>query len=631
MLESPANFFYGAFDPVGFISLDKPPAAVWVQAASARVFGYRGLSLLAPQAVLGVGSVILTYYLVRRSFGAGAGLLAGLFLAITPVCVADDRTNLPDTSLVFVLLLAAWALAAAVESGRTRLLFLSAAFVGVGYNIKMLAAFVVLPTFCLVYLLFGPLGLWQRLRQLSLAAVVTGAVSLSWSLAVDCTPPARRPYLGGSRTNSALELALGYNGLDRVFGRLAKPGSTRGWANPGVPGSNAADPVAGGMPGFGGNPGWLRFAAPAMAGQITWLAPLALVGTAAAAARRVGKGTAGPALVLWVGWLATHWALFSFARGVVHEYYTAVMGPAVSALAGAGSVALWAAWRRGGASAALLPLAIVLTVAWQASLIGQFPEWGRWLLPPMLALAGGGLVGLIAARGLAARQASTAWWERLAAGLALASLLIGPAAWSLIPVLAKGDSMIPLADPSALAPAPEGIPLPGRPAFELDPPAAGKLAEFLLANRHSERIMMASMESFLAAPLIIERDLPVIALGGFSGSDRALSAGQLSVMVARGEVRFVLLVAGQSRANADLLEWVRLHGRPVAADFWRREERGNHSTPGTNERTPVARRRALEPSAAEIAAREVFARLRSETTLYDLRPDRELVAPEAAR
>jgi hypothetical protein len=191
--------------------------------------------------------------------------------------------------------------------------------------------------------------------------------------------------------------------------------------------------------------------------------------------------------------------------------------------------------------------------------------------------------------------------------------------------------MIPLADPSALAAAPEGIPLPGRPAFELDPPAAGKLAEFLLANRHGERIMMASMESFLAAPLIIERDLPAVALGGFSGSDRALSAGQLSVMVARGEVRFVLIVPGQGRANADLLEWVRLHGRPVAADLWRRDEGGDHSTHGTNERKPVTRQGALEPSAAEVAAREVFARMRSETTLYDLRPDRGLVTPEAAR
>jgi 4-amino-4-deoxy-L-arabinose transferase-like glycosyltransferase len=608
MLKGPANFFFCAFDPVGFVALDKPPVAVWVQAASAGVFGYHGLSMLVPQALMGTGSVVLTYGLVRRAFGAGAGLLAGLFLAVTPVCVAVDRTNLPDTALVFVLLLAARALTAAAETGRAGPLLLSAALVGVGYNVKMLAAFVVLPTFILVYLATAPVGLGARLSRLTAAAAVLAAVSLSWSVVVELTPPARRPYLGGSRTNSALELALGYNGLDRVFGRLGKPAPSRGAG----PSSSAS------APGFDGVAGPLRFAEPVMAGQITWLVPLALVGGAAAAAAAGGpwRKPVGPALLLWAGWLGTHWAVFSFARGVLHEYYTTVMGPAVAALAGAGAVALWDGWRRGGWRPAWLPAALAFTVAWQVYLIGHFPEWRRWIWPVVLTAAGVGAVGLLAARRRAASR-----WEGLAAGVALAALMVGPVAWSLIPVLVKGDSMMPLADPSVLAGAPPGIPLPGRPAFELDARGVRKLADFLLTNRHGEPIVMASGESFLAAPLIIEADLPAVALGGFSGGDRVVTRGRFAGMVRDGQVRFVLVVPGQSRANAELLDWVRQNGRPVDPGLWRSDEPAG-SGAGTA-------RGSEDPAPG--SPREMFALLRRETKLYDLRPGPGVIVPAARR
>lgn len=213
MLASGSNFFFGAFDPVGFITVDKPPVALWVQAISAKLFGFRGVALLVPQALMGVASVLVTYRLVRRPFGPWAGLLAGLILAVTPISVAVDRDNLPDTALVLVLLLAARALARASETGRWQPLMLATALVGVGFNIKMLAAFIVLPTFYLVYLLAAPVRRPARVAHLAAATAVLVIVSLSWSVIVELTPPDQRPYIGGSRTNSALKLALGYNGL----------------------------------------------------------------------------------------------------------------------------------------------------------------------------------------------------------------------------------------------------------------------------------------------------------------------------------------------------------------------------------------------------------------------------------
>ncbi len=218
MLASWGNFFFGSFDPAGIVTVDKPPVAIWIQAASAKLFGFNGISVLAPQAVMGVASVILTYYLVRRVFGAGAGLLAGLALAITPISVAVDRDNLPDSALVLVLLLATWALSRAAEAGQLKWLLTSMALVGLGFNVKMLAAFVVLPTFYLAYLLAAPGSRWTRIGNLACATVVLVATSLSWATVVELTPTDKRPYIGGSKNNSALELALGYNGLARIVG-----------------------------------------------------------------------------------------------------------------------------------------------------------------------------------------------------------------------------------------------------------------------------------------------------------------------------------------------------------------------------------------------------------------------------
>ena len=203
MLASWGNFFFGSFDPAGIVTVDKPPVAIWIQAASAKLFGFNGISVLAPQALMGVASVILTYYLVRRVFGAGAGLLAGLALAITPISVAVDRDNLPDSALVLVLLLATWALSRAAETGQLKWLLTAMALVGLGFNVKMLAAFVVLPTFYLAYFLAAPGSRWTRIGNLACATVVLVATSLSWATIVELTPTDKRPYIGGSKNNSA--------------------------------------------------------------------------------------------------------------------------------------------------------------------------------------------------------------------------------------------------------------------------------------------------------------------------------------------------------------------------------------------------------------------------------------------
>src|SRR5205809_1799785 len=228
MLDNLHDFFFVSFDPGGFVSIDKPPLGFWLQAASAKIFGFTPFSIFLPQALAGVLSVLLLYYLVRRHFGVVAGLLAALALAISPISVLTNRNNTIDSTLVLVMLLGAWAVLRAAESGKLRWLLLCAVFVGLGFNIKMLEAYLVVPAYGLLYLLAAPRRIWVRIGHLALAALLMLTISLSWAVAVDLIPAANRPYVGSSQNNSEISLALGYNGIQRLLGQFGFGGNNAG-------------------------------------------------------------------------------------------------------------------------------------------------------------------------------------------------------------------------------------------------------------------------------------------------------------------------------------------------------------------------------------------------------------------
>ncbi len=242
------NFFFASYDAGGFITVDKPPVALWIQAISAKLFGFSPLSILLPEALAGIASVALLYFLVRRLFGTLAAFVAALALALTPIAVAVERTNNTDTFLMFTLLLAAWAITVATEKGKLALLALGLGLVGVAFNIKMLAAFIVLPAFYLLYFIAAPIKWHMRVLHLALASVVVFGVALSWPLAVDLTPAGQRPWVGGSQVNSEIDLALGYNGLGRVDGN-------EGMGRGNFGGNPIQGVLPGIIPGSGGNNG----------------------------------------------------------------------------------------------------------------------------------------------------------------------------------------------------------------------------------------------------------------------------------------------------------------------------------------------------------------------------------------
>ncbi len=216
MTMSLKNFFFVSFDPAGFVTIDKPPLGFMIQALSAKIFGYSGWSIILPQALAGVISVWVIYKIVKRSFGIPAALISSLCLAITPIFVADSRNNTNDNLLVLVLLLACWVLSKAAEKGHLKLLILSLVLVGIGFNIKMLQAYMIVPALYITYLLSTAVSWKKRIGHLVLGTIVLLITSLSWAFVVDLVPEENRPFIGSSTDNTVMELIIGHNGLERL-------------------------------------------------------------------------------------------------------------------------------------------------------------------------------------------------------------------------------------------------------------------------------------------------------------------------------------------------------------------------------------------------------------------------------
>jgi 4-amino-4-deoxy-L-arabinose transferase-like glycosyltransferase len=525
-LQSADLFFYNSFDPAGFVSLDKPPVAFWIQALFAKVLGFSGWTIHLPQALAGVASVALLYGLMRKPFGIAAATIAALSLALMPVAVATDRSNNTDSWLVFFLLLAAWA----ALRGRGLSLVAAMVLLGVAFNVKMLAALACGPALLAGWWLATSLDWRRRLGWMTAAAVTLAAVSLSWSVAFDLTPKDKRPYAGSTKGNSMLELVVVHNGLER-FTRL-RPERPRPLELP--QSVQAYDDVPTGP---------FRLATPRLAAQFAWLLPLALVGLFFVR-RRDGIP---PALALWGVWLITYGIVFSAAGGIFHIYYLSALAPAVAALAGIGAVRLW---RRGPAG---LAVGLGLCAAWQAWLAGASLGWtSAWLSFPVAALA----VGVAAV-----------WRDKrppaLIGGLALLAL---PVAWALSAIFSPGSLVLPSASlPRWLGMDDGRGPILSRHYRSLsDDP---KLEQFLLANRGAAKFIVAAPTTGLVAPLIVRTGQPAMAVGGFFGNEPILTVGAFADKVKRGEVRYVLLTA-RARQN-DFTRWVRTHGKLVDDSKWR--------------------------------------------------------------
>jgi 4-amino-4-deoxy-L-arabinose transferase-like glycosyltransferase len=536
-------FFFGSIDPGSFITVDKPPAALWVMDLSARLFGFSSWSMLLPEAAAGVGSVLILHHLVRKWAGDIAAHLAALALTLTPVALLMFRFNNPDAFLTLLCLGAAWAMWSALENGKTRSLLLAGVLLGVAFDTKMLQAFLVLPALALVYLWAGPPRLRRRLLQLAGAGVALFVAAGWWVAAVALWPAADRPYIGSTTNNSILSLVFGYNGFARILGNSG-----------GGPGGGGG---GGGGTGFGGTPSIWRLFNASLGGEVAWLLPLAAAGLVAGLwlTRRAGRTDRGRAgWVLWGGWFIVCSAVFSLSKGIFHPYYAIQLAPGVAALAGAGAVALWHAGRRSRWLTWLLPVVILVTAGVAVGLLDRTPSYHPWLRPTISIVAIAAAVGLLAAFHLRRRLLLA-----VAAGLATCSLLAGPSAYALSTISHQASGSIPVSGPTTGG---------GGGAGRGDSTNAdAALISYLEAHRNGAEYLVAAFSSNASDSIIIASGQPVITIGGFNGADPAPTLAQFEKLVALGKVRYVLVDSGgggPGGGSSAISQWVTAHGTQVS-------------------------------------------------------------------
>jgi 4-amino-4-deoxy-L-arabinose transferase-like glycosyltransferase len=561
MSASLTNFVFGSFDPLGVVTVDKPPMAFWPMVASAAVFGYHGWSLLLPQVIEGIAAVLLLHRTVRLWAGEHVALLAALVFALTPVTVAINRDTNPDTLMVLLLVAAAYALTRSVhrplQVGRaTHWLMLAAVFLGLGFITKMLQAWIVVPVFALAYLVGSPAPVRRRILDVLGAGVALLASSMWWVALVSFWP-GTKPYIGGSTDGSVLNLVIGYNGLGRILGREAGRELVRGPSDgPGVPGGGH------GGGGFGGGSGITRLFGEQVGGQISWLLPLCLlvlVAVTIAGIRQLRSGLIpDPARragwVLWGGWLLLVGLVLSVAQGGFHSYYTTEMAPALAAVTAAGVAAMWRHYRRpGGYRWLLFPAAVTLTVGWAWLLVSRDISWNGWLRYAVAGIGVAAVVLLVAGR-LSLRGTSSAA-SRVAGVLSVVALLLAPGVWSIATAFAASGGAMAQAGPSGsgfgrgrfdplrVDLAPQG-PLAARfrGAMRGDLTAEqGKLLAYAQANSGGSRITLAVQGGAMAAEAyLIHSDAVIVGMGGFSGQDPAPTVATVAQWVQQGQLRFVL-------------------------------------------------------------------------------------------
>lgn len=556
-------FFFGSSDAGNSITVDKPPASLWVMALSVRIFGLSSFSILLPEVIMGVATVGVVHATVKRCSTAAAGLLAGAVLALTPVAVLMFRFNNPEALLVLLMTLGAWATMRSIEQGSPKWMAIVGVFIGLGFLTKALQVLLVVPFFGLGYVLFANTTLRRRIVG---AIVGVGAMLLSagwWVAIVELIPASMRPYIGGSQDNSFLSVTFGYNGLGRLSG--SEVGS-----------------VGGGQRGPGsGTESITRLFTQTIGGQISWLLPTAallLIAGLAFRGRRPRTDLRRAAYVVWGGWLLVTGLVFSLMAGIFHEYYTVALAPAIAALVGMGACEAWDR-RTHWAGRGVLAAAAGTAAGMGFWLLGRTTAYGGWLRWSVL------VVGFAAALLLLLTDRLPRFATAVTVGGAVAAALAGPTAYAVTTVTTPHTGSIVTAGPNTGGPGgmgrggvpgggmprggfpggapgglaggmPGGMPPGGFPGgngqtggrggangmgglLNASTPSAEVVAA-LRAEASSYRWAAATVGSQNAAGLQLGSGEPVMPIGGFNGSDPSPTLDEFKGYVASGDIHYFM-------------------------------------------------------------------------------------------
>ena len=576
-------WLFGSLDTANFVSVDKPPISMMIMGLFGRIFGFSSWSMLLPHALAGIATVALVYLTVKRWYGARAGLIAGIVMAMTPAAALMFRFNNPDSFLTLFLTASAYAFLRSFE-GKRPVLWLSLAglFTGLAFNTKMLQGLLLLPIMTIIYISFARSKFTTRMWHLSVAGIVTIVSTFWWSVLVWLTPAANRPWVGSTNDNNIWSLIFGYNGFGRLFGHGSGPGGGAPGggrvANMAQIGTQAAQsaqitPLTGGGlgasgrgggpggVGFGGETGLLRIFNESFGPNIAWLILVALIGGGLVIwllrrAPRRNKERVG--VLLWLGWLLIHIVIFSMTSGTIHPYYVVAMAPALAALVGIGAPYTWQAYTRRTKVAWILPLSIALTTILSIIMLGYSNYW-PWMM--WLVMIAGGVATILTLLPLS----QTKRLKQIILGLAITAGMAAPIVFSVSTVATAHSGSIPTAGPGASAMSNTNNELAR---------AESTLVSFLLENRHGTTWLAAVNSANESAPIQLSSGQPVMAIGGFNGSDSTLTLSQFKQLVKQGKVRYYVVNSRQGKSggpsgmggpggNSEILLWVKSAGSKV--------------------------------------------------------------------
>ena len=566
--QSWSAWFFGSFDANNFITVDKPPLGTMLMGLSVRLFGLSSWSILLPEALCGVATVGVLFVAVKKSFGPAAALIAAVVMALTPASMLIFRFNNPDALLTLLLVVSAWALLHAIEKGSYRWMILAGSLVGAAFLTKYLQAYLVLPAYALVFGFSANTTLRRRIAGLFVALATVIAASGWWVAIVELLPSNMKPFIGGSTTGSPLDLIFGYDGLGRIFGQGGGGGM-------------------GGGGGFSGDVGPLRLFNGQMFGEVAWFIPLAIVCLVAGLflrrwAHRTDMAVAG--YLLWGGWAIVTGIVFSYMSGVIHSYYAVALAPAVAALVGAGLVDLWRI-RVGAAHLAvgriLVGLALVGTAWFGATLLDETPSFAPGLDAAAIALAVVALAVLVAS--VAPALADRVLCKRLAlaaAGVGVIATLLAPGAYAWQTMNTSynggdphpgpgttsgfgggnfgggnfggfGGTTVSNGGTSTFVPGGSGSGMPGGgPTQDGASSTDNTLIQYLIDNRGSAKWIVAENGSGSAGQIELSTGLPVMAMGGFTGSDPWPTIDAFKSYISSGQLRFVIVGGGFGGSRA---------------------------------------------------------------------------------
>ena len=579
-------WLFGSLDAANYVSVDKPPLATMLMGLSARLFGFSSFSMLLPSVLAGVGSVWLVYGAVKRQFGFTSAVIAGVTLMLTPVAALMFGFNNPDAILTLMLTVSGYAFLRSLEGKRPLLwLGLAGLFTGLAFNTKMLQGLMVLPAMAMVYLVFAKPPIVTRFLHVMFAGVITTMSTLWWSVLVWLTPAGSRPWVGSTNDNNIWSLIFGYNGFGRLLGGRAGGGGLGGSTPPSggmggtttlqtavsttqtmadgagmMPGGMGGGPGGGHGPGgtgFGGQTGIFRIFNNDFGPNIAWLLVLALAGGGLMLwilrkTPRTNRGRA--AVIFWMLWLLIHVMIFSMTSGVIHPYYVVVMAPAVAALVGISLPFLWGAYTRRKPYAWLLPVLVGVTAVIAVIILG-YAGTMTWLMWTVGLLGFAGMIGL-----LVNLYAPRRLLQNLAIIAAIAACTLAPTVYTLATVNVAHTGSIPTAGPNSTA---------MRGSNNEASQANSQLVQYLVEHQNGATWLVAVASANESAAIQLTSGQPVMAVGGFNGSDTPLTLEQFKQLVKAGKVKYYAISShgrgggGPGGGNNEITAWVKQTGTVV--------------------------------------------------------------------